>query len=115
LPFGQAQVRVQRFRHHRRRGVRRGAEAAVADHTGRNAARQLERHVGIHERGEVVVRMHVDEARREREASGHRASCGPNAGPKCVPRPSRSPPAMRSPSTADVGRSLAQRRCRRKA
>ena len=51
-----------------RRLIRHHAGAAVADDVGGHALHDLERHLGIEEHREVVVAVHVDEARRHRQA-----------------------------------------------
>src|SRR5207249_252740 len=47
---------------------RRRAETAVAYDGGRDSLTDLEVHVGHQEHGEVIMAVHVDEARCEREA-----------------------------------------------
>ena len=49
---------------------RRGGDAAVADDDGGYALRDFWEHFGSAQYGDVVVRVHVNEARREHEALG---------------------------------------------
>ena len=64
---GTARPGWQRARHALRHRPRRRPEAAVADHDGRDAALHLEAHLGMHDDGEVVVGMDVDESGRQCE------------------------------------------------
>jgi hypothetical protein len=66
---------VQR-RHRRAVAERRQADAAVADHHRGDALARLRRHRRIGEQQPVVVRVHVDEARRDGAAVAGRPRLG---------------------------------------